>query len=255
MGLTLTVVIPVYNSERTIGPLVGQLQTALQAESFEVVLVNDGSHDGSATVCQGLARQFDTVRFVNLSRNFGEFNAVLCGLNYSRGNFTAIIDDDFQNPPEAILTLLNTARSGGFDVVYSRYARKKHNWFRNAGSALLNYLTTFTLGKPRGLYLSSFKLISRAIVTEVIRYRGPHPYIDALIFGATRNVTSVLVPHHARAEGQSNYTIWKLVVLFFRILFGDSINRISANRQPPFLVDEDGSILKIERGDAKAQRG
>ena len=242
--MELTVVIPVYNSERTIGPLVEQLQTALKTESFEVILVNDGSHDGSAAVCQALARQFETVRFVNLSRNFGEFNAVLCGLNYAQGQFMVIIDDDFQNPPEAILTLLDIARSGGFDVVYSRYADKKHNWFRNAGSALLNYITTFTLGKPRSLYLSSFKLISRAVVTGIIRYGGPHPYIDALIFRVTRNVTSVLVPHNARAEGRSNYTISKLVVLFFRIIFGEHINRLSANKQPPYLVDEESSIIK-----------
>ena len=242
--MELTVVIPVYNSERTIGPLVEQLQTALKTKSFEVVLVNDGSHDGSAAVCQSLARRFENVRFVSLSRNFGEFNAVLCGLNYARGNFTAIIDDDFQNPPEAILTLLDTARTAGFDVAYSRYAEKKHNWFRNAGSALLNYLTTFTLGKPRDLYLSSFKLISRAVVTEIIRYWGPHPYIDALIFRTTRNVTSVLVPHKARVEGQSNYTIRKLIVLFFRILFGDYINKLSASKQPPYLVNESESVLK-----------
>ncbi len=242
--MELTVVVPVYNSERTIGPLVAQLQTALQTESFEVILVNDGSHDASATVCRDLAQRFETVRFMNLSRNFGEFNAVLCGLNYAQGRFTAVIDDDFQNPPEAILTLLNTARSGKFDVVYSRYADKKHSWFRNTGSSLLNQITTVTLGKPRGLYLSSFKLISRAVVNEIIRYRGPHPYIDALIFGATRNVTSVLVPHHVRAEGQSNYTVPKLITLFFRIIFGEYINRLSASNQPPYLVNEAGSVLK-----------
>ncbi len=245
MELTLTVVIPVYNSERTIGPLVEALQTALQTESFEVVLVNDGSHDTSATVCRNLARQFENVRFVNLCQNFGEFNAVLCGLNYAQGQFTAIIDDDFQNPPEAILTLLDTARTGKFDVVYSRYANKKHNWFRNVGSALLNQITTFTLGKPRGLYLSSFKLISWVAVNGIIRYQGPHPYIDALIFRTTRNVTSVLVPHHARAEGRSNYTIRKLVVLFFRIIFGDYLNRLSAGNQPPYRVNEEESVLKI----------
>lgn len=220
--MELTVVIPVYNSEHTIGPLVGQLQTVLHAKSFEVILVDDRSRDGSAAVCQNLARQIDSVRFVSLRRNFGEFNAVLCGLNYARGQFTAIIDDDFQNPPEAILTLLDAARTGGFDVVYSRYTEKKHNQFRNAGSALLNHLTTFTLGKPRGLYLSSFKLINRAVVNEIVRYQGPYPYIDALIFRVTRNVTSVLVPHHSRAEGQSNYTFRKLVSLFLTVIFGYS---------------------------------
>ena len=130
-----------------------------------------------------LESQHTNVRFISLRRNFGEFNAVLCGLNHTRGQYVVIIDDDFQNPPETIQTLVDYARAGHYDVVYSRYAEKQHHWFRNLGSWLVNTLTTYSIGKPRSLYLSSFKLIQREVVDEVIRYKGPYPYIDGLIFG------------------------------------------------------------------------
>ena len=219
----LSVVIPVYNSERTIGPLVERLQTCLRERAFEVVLVNDGSADASERVCESIADAYANVQFIALRRNFGEFNAVLCGLTHARGQFVAIIDDDFQNPPEAILTLLAVAETGRFDVVYSRYAQKQHHWFRNWGSWLVNVLTTYSLGKPRSLYLSSFKLIRREVVDEIIRYTGPYPYIDGLIFRVTRNVGSAFVPHNARAEGRSNYTIRKLIGLFLNVFIGYSL--------------------------------
>ncbi len=220
--MTLSVVIPVYNSQETLEPLVVQLQACLQTIDFEVVLVNDGSRDKSEEVVYALADRFSNVQGLSLRRNFGEFNAVLCGLTHATGEYVAIIDDDFQNPPEAILTLLETAQSGDYDVVYSRYAEKKHAWFRNVGSQLLNYLTTYLLNKPKSLYLSSFKLINRPVVNEIAAYTGPFPYIDALIFRVTRHVTSVEVPHHSRQSGRSNYTAGKLVSLFLNVLFGYS---------------------------------
>ena len=219
----LSVVIPVYNSERTIGPLVDRLQACLAGLSFEIVLVNDGSADQSEVVCQQLEDKYEAVRFISLRRNFGEFNAVLCGLDHAVGQYVAIIDDDFQNPPEAILTLLQTAETGNFDVVYSRYAQKNHHWFRNVGSWLVNRLTTYSIGKPGNLYLSSFKLIRREVVGEICRYRGPYPYIDGLIFRVTRNVGSVEVPHNSRTEGRSNYTVQKLISLFLTVFIGYSL--------------------------------
>ncbi len=221
--MELTVVIPVYNSEQTIGPLIDRLHDCLSTRLLEVILVNDGSADRSGLVCDQLAGKYPTVRAITLRRNFGEFNAVLCGLTYARGAYTAIIDDDFQNPPEAILTLLDAAVVGQYDVVYSRYAQKQHHWFRNLGSWLVNTLTTASLGKPRDLYLSSFKLIRREVVDEIVRYHGPYPYIDGLIFRVTRHVTSVVVPHMARSEGQSGYTTRKLVGLFLNVFIGYSL--------------------------------
>ena len=221
--MKLSVVIPVYNSAQTLVALVERLQTCLSGLSFELVLVNDGSRDRSEAVGNALADRYDNVQFISLRRNFGEFNAVLCGLNYAQGEFVALVDDDFQNPPESILTLLETAEAGGHDVVYSRYAEKQHSFFRNMGSGLLNNLATHLIGKPRTLYLSSFKLIRREVVDEIIRYRGPYPYIDGLIFRVTRYVTSVEVPHHARQTGQSNYTLRKLIALFLTVVTGYSV--------------------------------
>ncbi|GAB2556529.1 glycosyltransferase family 2 protein [Spirosoma aerophilum] len=219
----LSVVIPVYNSERTVAPLVDRLQACLAGQSFEIILVNDGSTDGVEAICQQLEENYETVEFVSLRRNFGEFNAVLCGLNQARGQYVVIIDDDFQNPPEAILTLVDAAEAGHYDVVYSRYAQKQHHWFRNLGSWVVNTLTTYSIDKPRDLYLSSFKLIRREVVDEVIRYHGPFPYIDGLIFRVTRHVGTVEVPHNTRAEGKSNYTFRKLVSLFMNVFVGYSL--------------------------------
>lgn len=221
--MQLSVVIPVYNSEQTIGPLVEQLQVCLSGRAFEVVLVDDGSADRSGPVCRQAASTYANVQFIALRRNFGEFNAVLCGLTHAQGQYVAIIDDDFQNPPEAVLTLLETAETGQFDVVYSRYAQKQHHWFRNWGSWLVNALMTYSLGKPRDVYLSSFKLIERGVVDEIIRYTGPYPYIDGLIFRVTRNIGSVEVPHNPRQEGRSNYTLRKLIGLFLNVFIGYSL--------------------------------
>lgn len=219
----LSVVIPVYNSERTIAPLVDRLQTCLSGRLVEIILVNDGSSDRSEAVCQQVEDRFDNVQFISLRRNFGEFNAVLCGLTYAKGEYVVIIDDDFQNPPESILTLIDCAEAGQYDVVYSRYAQKQHHWFRNVGSWLVNTLTTYSIDKPRDLYLSSFKLIRQEVVQEIIRYQGPYPYIDGLIFRTTRNVSSVDVPHNTRLDGRSNYTIHKLVSLFLNVFIGYSL--------------------------------
>ncbi|SOD78053.1 glycosyltransferase family 2 protein [Spirosoma fluviale] len=219
----LSVVIPVYNSERTIAPLTERLQRWLSELAFEIILVNDGSADRSELVCQQLENRYDNVTALSLRRNFGEFNAVLCGLNHTVGQYVAIIDDDFQNPPEAILALVEAAESGQYDVVYSRYARKQHHWFRNVGSRIVNTLTTYSIGKPRDLYLSSFKVIRREVVDEICRYKGPYPYIDGLIFRITSTVGSVEVAHNARVEGRSNYTARKLISLFMNVFIGYSL--------------------------------
>ena len=221
--MLLSVIIPVYNSEQTINRLVEHVLETLDRTTLEIVLVNDGSRDRSEQVCTELAKRFSEVKFISLRRNSGEFNAVMCGLNHASGDYCVMIDDDFQNPPTEILKLVETAQQGDYDVVYSFYATKKHSWFRNFGSWLVNRVTTWLLEKPNDLYLSSFKLINQAVVQEIIKYKGPYPYLDGLIFRATRNVGRVQVSHNAREEGESGYTLRKLTSLFMTILFGYSL--------------------------------
>lgn len=219
----LSVIIPVYNGASSIRRLVESLFNELKEISFEVVLVNDSSPDNSAEVCKKIVHDFSNIKFVNLRKNFGEFNAVMCGLNYAEGDYCVMIDDDFQNPPSEIIKLYECAVKSDFDVVYSFYETKRHHWFRNFGSWLVNRISTSLFEKPSDLYLSSFKLIKKEVVTEIIKYSGPYPYIDALIFRVTRNVGKIQVQHNIREEGQSNYTFKKIHSLFMTILFGYSI--------------------------------
>lgn len=221
----LSVLIPVYNSEKTIARLVEGLIDDLGGHfRLEIVLVNDGSDDGSDEVCISLYEKFsDTVRFYSLSKNVGEHNAVMAGLNRVRGDYVVIMDDDFQNPISEIVKLVSEAQANDYDVVYSYYDKKRHNLYRNMGSWLNDKAANFMLGKPAGLYLSSFKVINKFLVNEVIKYKAPFPYLDGLILQNTGKIGQVKVEHHARDEGTSGYTPKKLVSLWMNMFTNFSI--------------------------------
>ena len=220
----LSIVIPVYNGAATIGTLVDAL-AALQIDGgHEIVLVNDGSRDASAEVCRKLAERRDVpVSFVDLSRNFGEHNAVMAGFNHVRGDYVINMDDDLQNPPSEVIKLYRYTRDNGFDAVYTRYAEKKHESWRNIGSRFANWVADKLLDKPKGLYLSSFRCLSAQVVEHVIRYQGPYPYVDGLVMQVTQNIGSVEVEHFARVEGRSNYTISKLIALWLNLFVNFSV--------------------------------
>lgn len=219
----LSIVIPVYRGAQTVGPLVDKLCEQLGSRhDLEIVLVNDGSPDNSADVCRQLALTRRQVRFVNLSRNFSEHNAVMAGLNHCTGDWAVIMDDDFQNPPSEVDKLVDELRRG-FDVVFSYYADKKHHWLRNLGSQFNNLVASVMLQKPTDLYLSSFKAVNRFTIDELIKYDGPYPYIDGLILRFTRNYSRVLVAHDPRQEGKSGYTLAKLIALWLNMFTNFSI--------------------------------
>jgi glycosyltransferase involved in cell wall biosynthesis len=220
--MELSVIIPVYNAEATIEKLLDKLFLELSDLEFEVILVNDSSRDSSEVVCERLATNRSNLTFVSLRKNFGEHNAVMCGLNFCKGDFVVIIDDDFQNPPSEILKLLDEIKKG-YDVVYSRYAKKRHHLLRNLGSALNDRVANVLIDKPKDLYLSSFKMIRRELVQEIIKYQGPFPYIDGLILRCTNSFSSVLVRHDQREDGRSGYTFKKLVSLYLNMFINFSI--------------------------------
>jgi polyisoprenyl-phosphate glycosyltransferase len=221
--MKISVVIPVYNAARTISSLVEDVKKALPEYDTEVILVNDCSKDHSERICEELARKHSYIRFISLRRNSGEHNAVLCGLNYVSGDYIVIIDDDYQNPPSEIINLVNKAKEGDYDVVYSKYSNKRHSLRRNLGSMFNDRIATILLNKPRNLYLSSFKLIHKDIAREITKYKGPHPYIDGLILRVTNNIGTAEVEHHKRKEGISNYTFTKLVSLYLNMFLNFSV--------------------------------
>ena len=164
----LSIVVPVYNGAATVGALVAALETLEVPGGLEIVLVNDGSPDDSGAVCRALlGRSAVPITYVEHARNYGEHNAVMTGLRHARGAYVITMDDDLQNPPEEVVRLFLHTRDGGYDVVYTRYAEKKHEGRRNLGSRFANRVADILIDKPRGLYLSSFRCMSRVVVDGV----------------------------------------------------------------------------------------
>lgn len=221
----ITIVIPVYNAEKTIAKLVEELITKLCTLcSLEIVLVNDHSKDTSERVCISLYNKHSTIiRFFSLAKNVGEHNAVMAGLNNISGDYAVIMDDDFQNPIEEVKRLIEYAAQTDYDVIYTYYEKKEHSLFRNLGSLFNDRVANLMLGKPRDLYLSSFKIIKRTLVDEVIKYDLPFPYIDGLILRSTENIGKFKVRHDTRKIGKSGYTFSKLVSLWLNMFINFSI--------------------------------
>ena len=220
----LTIVVPVYRGAATVGLLIEALSSLRPEGGLEVVLVNDGSPDNSGDVCRAVqASARIPVTYCEHARNFGEHNAVMTGLRHARGAYVITMDDDLQNPPEEVVKLYDHARLGNHDVVYTYYAEKKHEAWRNFGSRFANWVADTLLDKPKGLYLSSFRCMSAMVVREVAKYSGPYPYVDGLIMQVTQRISTLPVLHLARAEGRSNYTIRRLVRLWLNLATSFSV--------------------------------
>jgi len=222
--IELSFEIPVFNGDSSIGPVVSRIHSLFTDLTFEVVLVNDGSKDESEKVCRGLVESHpDSVTFVHLARNFGEHNAVLAGLNHSRGAYVAVLDDDGQNPPEEVRKLYDCIRARKLDVVFGHYRIKHHSTFRNLGSWFNGWVANIMIKKPPELYLSSFKIMNRFMVNEIAKYCGAFPYIDGLILRSSANLGQIEVEHREAPERSSNYNLTKLFKLWLNMFLNFSI--------------------------------
>jgi len=222
---TVSLVIPVFNGSETIAKLVTEcIQTFEEFFDLEIVLINDCSKDNSLEVCLALRDSHpNTITFLSLSKNFGEHNAVMAGLNHTTGEFVVTLDDDGQNPPQEALNLINYAIKENLDVVYSSYSKKKHHVIRNICSWINGKVANLMLKKPTGLYLSSFRSMSRFIVLEIIKYDLPYPYVDGLILRSTSNIGTLETRHKTRISGKSGYTIRKLARLWLNMFTNFSV--------------------------------
>jgi glycosyltransferase involved in cell wall biosynthesis len=242
-ALALSVVIPVYNGAQSITELVEALEALDIPGGHEIVLVNDGSPDNSLAVCESLvARATVPITLVNLSRNFGEHNAVMAGLRHTRGAHVINMDDDLQNPPEEVARLLAFAQESGRDVIYTYYDEKQHSGWRNLGSQFTNWIAGFVLDKPKGFYLSSFRCMSAFVVREITRYEGPFPYVDGLILQVTQNIDRMLVRHLPRAVGRSNYTLRRLMRLWMSMFVNFSVMPLRISTLTGFALSFVGAL-------------
>ncbi|GAB1488549.1 glycosyltransferase family 2 protein [Opitutaceae bacterium] len=221
---TLSFVIPLYNSETTLRAVVRDIESLVVEGGHEIVLVNDGSRDGTSALCAQLVREARVpITVIEHARNYGEHNAVLTGWRHARGAYVVNLDDDGQNPPSEAIKLYAHARREGIDAVFGHYADKRHAAWRNWGSRFTNAVTDLMLDKPSGFYLSSFRCVTALVAREVSAYTGPFPYIDGLILQVTQRIGSVQVEHIDRTAGRSGYTLRKLVRLWLSTFVNFSV--------------------------------
>ena len=216
MHKLVSFVIPCYRSEQTIESVIEEIEGAMDMlvlYSYEIILVNDASPDNTwEKICE-LVKVHDEIRGFNLAKNFGQHAALMAGFNAAKGDIIVCLDDDGQTPADEVGKLLYQIEKGA-DVAYARYAHKKHNIFRNFGSAMNDWMACVMLGKPKDLSVSSYFAARRFVVDEMIKYKSSYPYVIGLVLRTTKNIVNVDVTHRARTVGSSGYTFAKLMGLW-----------------------------------------
>lgn len=221
-AIDISIVVPVYNSENCLEELNKQISRALENIRYELILVNDKSKDKSWEKITSLCKINSRVKGLSLKKNSGQDNAIMAGLSHAEGEYVVIMDDDLQHSPSDILKLYTRCKEG-YDICYALFKDKNQSLWKNAGSRLNDYLAELFLKKPKGLYLSPFKIMSGSFVKEIIQYKGPFPYIDGIVLSLTSNITQVYLVHQKRFDGKGNYNLFKSVSVFLKHVTGYSL--------------------------------
>ncbi|MDF2892838.1 MAG: glycosyltransferase [Clostridia bacterium] len=238
---SISIVIPVYNSYASIQELTVRLikVLSLTASEYEIIMVDDGSKDKSIEKIKEVLAKNHAIKLISLTGNFGQQNAIMCGLRYAKGDYVITMDDDLQNPPEEIAALMQEVEKG-YDVVYGIPKVKQHSRTRNFGSLMADFLFDAVCGKPRSIRVSSFRVLKKEIVQSVIEEKSSFVYISAATLKYTKNIGNVQVQHEVRRHGTSNYNLWKLLKLFYNIYFnyGRPSKLLVQNRRPQYVIKE-----------------
>ncbi len=208
----ISAVIPVHRSETTLPILIPRLTAALEAlvAAHEIILVDDGSPDGSWAAISAAAGLDPRIRGIRLMRNFGQHNALLVGIREARYAQIVTLDDDLQNPPEEIGRLV-AQLTDDVDVVYGTPTNEQHSLWRSAASRITKYALEEAMGATAARSVSAFRLFRTDLRRGFDRYQSPDISIDVLLTWATTRFAAVPVQHHPRGGGRSNYTFGRLI--------------------------------------------
>jgi glycosyltransferase involved in cell wall biosynthesis len=207
----VSILVPVYNSSEILPILIERLRPVAKSLNmpFELILVNDGSSDGSWNVIRALAAKHTWIRGIRLMRNYGQHNALLCGIRAAKHEIVVTLDDDLQHPPEEVPKLLNKLVEG-YDVVYGAPEKKQHGFWRKLASLITRWTLRSALGSQTAFDVSAFRALRTQTRDAFERYHSPYVSIDVLLGWATTRFTSVKVRHDPRRFGESTYTFCKL---------------------------------------------
>lgn len=210
--MNLSVVIPVYNGEGSLRILHSKLQSSLECitDSFEIIFVEDCGGDNSWALIKDLANEDARVKGIRLSRNYGQHNALLCGIRAAQGQVIVTLDDDLQNPPEEIHKLLKKLDEG-YDVVYGYPESQTHGILRNMASRITKLALGSVMGVESANRASAFRAFKNHLKESFATYRSPAVNIEVLLTWGTTKFGSIAVRQDARADGESGYTLKKLI--------------------------------------------
>ena len=219
----MSVVVPVYNSEGILLLLVERLSRALrpQIELGELILVDDGSQDQSWEVIQSLAAKHSWIRGFNLMRNYGQHNALLCGIRLARYEVIVTMDDDLQTPPDEVPRLLAQLEKG-YDVVYGTPQQEAHGFLRNMASRITKVALQSAVGAETARKVSAFRAFRTHLREAFSNYCGPYVSIDVLLTWGTKKFAAIPVRNDPRLIGVSSYTFGKLVAHAMNMMTGFS---------------------------------
>ena len=221
---SISVIVPVYNSEQTLVALHKRLNSVCTklAGEFEIIFVNDGSIDNSWEEIKNLEEKNPSVVGVNLMKNFGQHNALLCGIRKAKYELIATLDDDLQNPPEELPKLIEKLNED-FDVVYGKPEKEQHGLFRNISSVITKISLKTTMGVENAKNVSAFRVFRTQLREAFKQYSGSFISIDVLLTWGTNRFTTVPVKNDDRQFGRSNYTFSKLFVHALNMITGFSV--------------------------------
>ena len=215
----LSIVIPVYNSEKTIEEVVNEAEIAISKFNskfeLEIILINDYSKDNSLQVCKNICKHKSFVKLISFSKNFGQHNALMAGIKMASGDYIISMDDDLQTPPNGMGKLIDELEKNNYDVVFAKYKTENKSIFRIFGSFVNDLMANALVEKPKSITINSYFIMKKYIADEIIKYSHAYPYIGGLIFRVTQNVGNVLIEHRERKIGKSNYNLKKLLQLWF----------------------------------------
>ena len=218
--MLVSIVIPCYNSEHTIGEVVDLCMEEfdkMDGYECEMILVNDFSRDGTFEAIRRAAEKYPNVTGISLAKNFGQHAAIMAGLHYVRGELVVGMDDDMQNHPSQIRQFLEKEKEG-YDVVFGVFQERKFGFMKNLTGAVSRFLLWHLLERPKGIQMSSFWLARRYVIEKVKEYEGNNAFIQLLFFRTTHNMANIEIEHYEREVGQSNYTFRKGLKLFMSFM-------------------------------------
>lgn len=219
----ISAVVPVYRSRAMLVELTERISAVLSSivSEYEIIYVEDCGGDDSWDLIKELSIQHSFVKGVKLSRNYGQHNALLCGIRAAKGNIIVTLDDDLQNPPEEIPKLVAELLLG-YDVVYGYPAKETHGLFRDCASRITKFALQDSMGMNVARKVSAFRVFNTRLRDAFKTYQSPSVNIEVLLTWATSNFSAVEVKQNTRAQGVSGYTLRKLVSHAINMLTGFS---------------------------------